>query len=81
MCEQALKRIILIRKNSLFYRTQAGADVGDIFTSLIHTCHLNGVNAFAYLTALLEHQADWAGKEKAWMPWNYETALAALNTT
>ncbi|MGH8322585.1 MAG: IS66 family transposase [Steroidobacteraceae bacterium] len=81
VCEQALKRAILCRKNSLFYRTQAGADVGDIFMSLIHTCHLNGVNAFAYLTALLEHRADWTGNENAWMPWNYITALAALNTT
>ena len=75
VCEQALKRAILSRKNSLFYRTQAGAHVGDIFMSLIHTCHLNGVNAFAYLSALLEHRADWAGNEKAWMPWNYATAL------
>ncbi|MGH7592526.1 MAG: IS66 family transposase [Gemmatimonadales bacterium] len=81
VCEQALKRAILCRKNSLFYRTQAGAHVGDVFMSLIHTCHLNGVNAFAYLTALLEHRADWTGNEKAWMPWNYATALSALNTT
>ncbi|MGH8291798.1 MAG: IS66 family transposase [Steroidobacteraceae bacterium] len=81
VCEQALKRAILSRKNSLFYRTQAGAHVGDVFMSLIHTCHLNAVNAFAYLTALLEHRADWTGNEKAWMPWNYAAALSALNTT
>lgn len=81
ICEQALKRAILSRKNSLFYRTQAGAHVGDVFMSLIHTCHLNGVNAFAYLTALLEHRAHWTGNEKAWMPWNYAAALSALNST
>ena len=38
--ERALKRAILHRKNSLFYRTLNGADVGDLFMSLIHTCQL-----------------------------------------
>ena len=80
VCEQTLKRAILHRKNALFYRTQAGAHVGDVFMSMIHTCHLAQVNAFAYLTALLEHRADWAGNEKAWMPWNYAQALERLDT-
>ena len=31
--ERALKRAILHRKNSLFYRTLNGADVGDLFMS------------------------------------------------
>ena len=56
------------------------ACVGDVFMSMIHTCHLARVNAFAYLTALLEHRADWAGNEKAWMPWNYAQALERLDT-
>jgi transposase len=46
LCEQALKRAILHRKNSLFYKTQNGAKVGDLFMSLIHTCRLHGVNPF-----------------------------------
>jgi hypothetical protein len=33
-----------------FYKTENGAHVGDLFMSLIHTCHLHGVNAFDYLT-------------------------------
>lgn len=40
------------RKNSLFYKTLRGAQVGDLYMSLIHTCELNGVNPFAYLTEL-----------------------------
>ena len=32
--------------------------VGDLFMSLIHTCELNGVNSFRYLTELQRHSAD-----------------------
>jgi len=38
--ERALKKCILHRKNSLFYKTENGAEVGDLYMSLIHTCHL-----------------------------------------
>src|SRR5205807_544516 len=34
LCERALKKAILHRKNALFYRTQNGAKVGDLFMSL-----------------------------------------------
>jgi hypothetical protein len=43
--ERALKKAILHRKNSLFYKTRKGAQMGDLFMSLIHTCELNHVNA------------------------------------
>ena len=43
--ERALKKAILHRKNSLFYKTENGAEVGDLFMSLIHTCELNGANS------------------------------------
>jgi hypothetical protein len=48
--ERALKKAILHRKNALFYKTMNGARVGDLFMSLIHTCELNKVNPFDYLT-------------------------------
>jgi hypothetical protein len=32
----------------------SGAQVGDLFMSLIHTCELNGVNPFDYLTGTSE---------------------------
>ena len=44
VCERALKKSILHRKNSLFYKTRNGAQVGDLFMSLIHTCELNGAD-------------------------------------
>jgi transposase len=76
ICERALKKAILNRKNSYFYKTRNGAAVGDQYMSLIHTCELNGVNPFDYLTALLRHSDDVAAAPAAWMPWNYQANLA-----
>jgi transposase len=73
--ERALKKAILHRKNSLFYKTENGAAVGDLFMSLIHTCELNGANPFDYLTQLQKHAAELAQNPAAWMPWNYQEAL------
>ena len=81
--ERALKKAILHRKNSLFYKTENGAQVGDLFMSLIHTCELNGANAFDYLTELQKHAEEVAKNPSSWMPWNYrgtlERAEAALH--
>jgi len=75
ICERALKKAILHRKNSLFYKTQNGARVGDLFMSLIHTCQLNGVNALDYLQTLSDHPRHLATQPERWLPWNYrETA-------
>jgi hypothetical protein len=69
--ERALKKAILHRKNSLFYRTLAGAHVGDVFMSLIHTAELNEVSAYEYLVAVLRNAAASASNPQGWMPWNY----------
>ena len=58
ICERALKKAIIHRKNSLFYRSQHGADVGDIFMSLIYTCESCNANPFEYLQALQKHAKD-----------------------
>jgi transposase len=42
ICERVLKRAVLHRKNSLFYKTTNGAGVGDFFMSLIQTAELRG---------------------------------------
>jgi hypothetical protein len=52
ICERALKKAILHRKNALFYKTLNGAHVGDVFMSLSHSVELNRENAFEYLVAL-----------------------------
>jgi transposase len=73
ICERALKKAILHRKNALFYKTENGARVGDLFMSLIHTCNLAGVNPFDYLTELQKHSAELAEHPEKWLPWNYNT--------
>ena len=74
LCERALKKAILHRRNSLFYKTGNGARVGDLFMSLIHTCQLCGASAFEYLTELQEHIEEVARDPRLWMPWNYRDA-------
>lgn len=76
VCERALKKAILHRKNALFYKTQNGARVGDLFMSLIYTCQLNEVNPFDYLTQLQRHTDQLVTNPELWMPWNYRAALA-----
>jgi hypothetical protein len=75
VCERALKKAILHRKNSLFYKTRNGARVGDLFMSLIYTCQLNEANPFDYLTELQQHAEVLAACPERWMPWNYREAL------
>ena len=73
--ERSLKMAILHRKGSMFYKTLHGASVGDLFMSLIHTCHLAGVNAFDYLTTLKRHSSEMREHPELWMPWNYQLQL------
>jgi transposase len=84
ICERILKRAILHRKNSLFYKTEKGAEVGDLFMSLIHTAELCGANPFDYLTQLQRHADELEQRPHDWMPWNYletlDRASPAANT-
>ena len=76
LVERALKRAILHRKNSMFYKTRKGAEIGDIYMSLIHTCGLCRVNPFEYLQALQIHAHDVQTRAALWLPWNYREQLA-----
>jgi len=77
LCERALKKAILHRKNALFYKTRNGARVADLFMSLIYTCQLSGVNPFDYLTELQRHAEKLPDHPKSWMPWNYRETIQA----
>lgn len=79
ICERILKKAILHRKNALFFKTENGARVADLFMSFIHTCELNDVNAFDYLSELLRHAGVIATNAADWMPWNYRETLQNLN--
>ena len=76
-----MKKAILNRKNALFYKTLNGAGVGDLFMSLIHTCELNAVNPFDYLTELRRHAEELKHSRSEWIPWNYRETLTRLATS
>jgi hypothetical protein len=75
VAERALKLAIRQRKNSLFYATEHSAYIASILTSIIATCVQAGVNALDYLVAVQEHRQEVFANPRAWLPWNYETAL------
>lgn len=66
------------RKNSLFYKTEHGAIVGDIVMSLIYTCVLSDENPLNYLIALQNHKSNVHHNPYAWLPWNYQKTLKNL---
>jgi transposase len=76
--ERSLKRVVLHRKNALFYRTLNGAQVGDLYMTLIHTCQLCSANSFDYLLELQRHARELAANPAAWMPWNYRETLTRI---
>ena len=69
--ERALKRAVLLRKNALFYKNEHGASVGAILLSLIETCRLNEVSAWAYLLWLMRHRAEARANPSVCLPWTY----------
>ena len=79
ICERALKKAILHRKNAMFYKTENGAHVGDVFMSLIYTCQLCEANPFDYLSRLQQHAPALAARPQDWMPWNYRRMLDSNN--
>ena len=78
ICERALKKAILHRKNALFYKTENGARVGDVFMSLIHTAELCGANPFDYLVAVQRNPHEVSQSPAQWMPWTYHETLAKI---
>ena len=79
LCERVLKKAILHRKNSLFFKNENGAEVGDVYMSLIQTCELNGFNPWDYCHAVVRCQQAVAAHPAAWMPWNYQQTVASLS--
>jgi transposase len=78
VCERALKMAIMHRKNSLSYKTERGAHVGDLFMGLIHTCRLNRANPFDYFMALVRQAKEVCAHPERWLPWNYSETQAAI---
>lgn len=75
--ERALKIPIRGRRTWLFYKTEYGAMIGGVLTSVIYTCALAGINPLDYLIALQEHKSQIVKEPERWLPWCYEDTLAA----
>ena len=78
-CERALKKAILHRKNSMFYKTRIGARLGDLFMSIFYTCQLNKINPLHYMNTVCEHHAEVVDNPEQWLPWNYQQAVSAIS--
>ena len=75
--EQHLKLIVRNRKNANYFKTAAGAAIGDVITSVIATCASAGVNVLEYLNAIQLHQEAVKANPSQWLPWNYSKNTAA----
>jgi transposase len=75
--ERALKKTVLMRKNSLFYKTEHGAVIGDMLMSVIETCRLNKVNVWEYLVEVVKHRREVRKNAREWLPWRYQSAGVA----
>jgi hypothetical protein len=75
VCERILRLVVLHRNNSLFYRNDMGAFVGDICMSLISSCRLNQVDPYQYLITIIEQARAVRAKPEQWLPWNYALNL------
>jgi transposase len=69
--ERALKAAIRNRKNSLFYKTEWGALVGDIHHTIIETCTRNDVDPMDYLVACQICSNEVRTSPHLWLPWNF----------
>lgn len=78
LCERILKNIIRHRKNSLFYKTKHGAEVGDILSSILFTAKENNINSIDYFKDLIIYRDHWASNPEAWLPWRYPETLKNL---
>lgn len=79
LCERAIKVVIRHRRNSLFYRSDFGAEVGDAFMSIIHTAKQCGADVVDYLNQLQIYSEKVASDPDHWLPWNYQQTIVKLN--
>ena len=69
--ENQLKLVIRDRKNAMFRKTQTGADIGDVVTSLIATCAEAGTNVFDYFIRLQREHKQVKLTPAQYLPWNF----------
>jgi hypothetical protein len=73
--ERALKMIIRLRKTSMFYKTDHGAEVAGILHSVLYTAQEAGINVLDYLQTILENKEEVSRDPTAFLPWTFQTGL------
>ncbi|WP_367397643.1 IS66 family transposase [Limosilactobacillus reuteri] len=71
--EQAIRPLTLIRKNSLFAKSTAGAQANAIFYTLVATANQNHLNIYKYFKYLFDHLPNRKDERlEAYLPWPKE---------
>ena len=78
LAERLLKLVVRGRKNSGFYKTSVGAEIGDVISSVLATCHENGINAFDYLVTVQRRAVQVRREPERWLPWCYPKESEAV---
>ena len=81
LTERALKKIIRLRKNAGFFKTESSAVVGAQVTSVLATTTACGANPMDYFQAVLIHESDVSRHPHRWLPWNYRDRVKELAGT
>lgn len=77
IAERALKMVIRLRKTSMFYKTEHGAEVAGILHSVIYTAQEAGINVLTYLRAILENPDEARKNPEAFLPWTFQSHIEA----
>jgi hypothetical protein len=75
LVEQALIIPVRYLAGSFNYKNQNGAEVGDLYMSLVATARANDVEPVAYLTDCLRNHEDLALRPEDYLPWVYRERI------
>ena len=75
--ERALKMVIRLRKTSMFYKTEHGAEVAGMLHSLLYTAQEAGINVLYYLQFVLENPDKVRQNPQGFLPWTFQATLEA----
>jgi hypothetical protein len=70
--ERAIKAIIRIRLNSLFFENLESAKYSGEILSVLETTNLNKINAFIYIEFLITNKEKVIKNPKNYLPWLYD---------
>ncbi|MFK7827304.1 MAG: transposase, partial [Oligoflexales bacterium] len=76
--EQALKLVVLGRKNFYFFKSKVGAAVADVIMSLVASVSKAGINLFEYLCNLQRYHKEVKAEPEKWLPWVYEKTIESM---